>query len=360
MRERLEQILKIICCVLAALLLVELVRAARHINPLAGAAMPPLPSLPADTNEVANAAPGKPPATATNATGTNALAGKASTNAPGTNAAAMIALGTNTFGTNAPGLATLGTNASVTNEMPTMALGTNLSATNVSAVAASLANGTVTNASGANASVTNAPETNAVALVKTQDTPSNAELVPAMASGGTNQSETNVSVAAGTNGAVAKLAMGTNISVGSATNIGGTNLVVGKKPHGKNPGPGFPPMLAMAGPGGKKPPSLPPDIQARVNRVTDSEIFGPVMHPMPMALLGIAGNVAFLRSPSGQTGLVKEGEELGDIKLLRIGINRVLIEQDGEKKELMIFSGFGGESLLPKPTESSDEITKKK
>jgi hypothetical protein len=66
-----------------------------------------------------------------------------------------------------------------------------------------------------------------------------------------------------------------------------------------------------------------------------------------MGLLGIAGQFAFLRSNSGQTGLVKEGDSLDDLKLLRIGINRVLIEQDGQKKELMIFSGYGGESLLP-------------
>lgn len=97
-----------------------------------------------------------------------------------------------------------------------------------------------------------------------------------------------------------------------------------------------------------KPRELPPEIQARIDRVTDSEILGPVMRPLPMALLGIAGNVAFLRTPTGQTGLVKEGENLGGLKLLRIGINRVLVEQEGQKKELIMFSGFGGESLLPK------------
>ena len=69
-----------------------------------------------------------------------------------------------------------------------------------------------------------------------------------------------------------------------------------------------------------------------------------------MALLGIAGEFAFLRSASGQTGLVKEGDSLGDLKLLRIGINRVLVEQNGQKQELMIFSGYGGESLLPTNT----------
>jgi hypothetical protein len=74
------------------------------------------------------------------------------------------------------------------------------------------------------------------------------------------------------------------------------------------------------------------------------------MRPLPMALLGIAGEFAFLRSANGQTGLVKEGDSLDDIKLLRIGVNRVLIEQDGQKKELTIFSGYGGDSLLQKNT----------
>ena len=85
----------------------------------------------------------------------------------------------------------------------------------------------------------------------------------------------------------------------------------------------------------------------------NSEIFGPVMHPLPMGLLGIAGDTAFLRTDSGQTGLVKVGDSLGDLKLLKIGINRVLVEQDGQKKELMIFDGYGGDSLLPKQDETS-------
>lgn len=98
----------------------------------------------------------------------------------------------------------------------------------------------------------------------------------------------------------------------------------------------------------RKPVELPPPIQKRVDRIVESEILGPIARPLPMALLGIAGNHAFLRAPTGQTGLIKEGEELGGIKLVRIGANRVLIEQDKEKKELTIFSGFGGESLIPK------------
>ena len=121
-----------------------------------------------------------------------------------------------------------------------------------------------------------------------------------------------------------------------------------------------PPMPSMAGtsfnpfgPSGRSATVLPPAMQARISRIVDSEILGPVMHPLPMALMGIAGEFAFLRSASGQTGLVKVGDTLDDLKLLRIGINRVLVEQNGQKKELMIFSGYGGDSLLP--TNTPDE-----
>ena len=67
-----------------------------------------------------------------------------------------------------------------------------------------------------------------------------------------------------------------------------------------------------------------------------------------MALLGIAGRDAFLRTPNGQMSLLREGSESDGLKLLRIGTNRVLVEVAGDKKELMIFEGLGGESLLPK------------
>ena len=50
--------------------------------------------------------------------------------------------------------------------------------------------------------------------------------------------------------------------------------------------------------------------------------------------------------------MIKAGDDLGGIKLLRVGINRVLVEEGGNKKELTIFSGFGGESLLPKEENS--------
>ena len=98
---------------------------------------------------------------------------------------------------------------------------------------------------------------------------------------------------------------------------------------------------------------LPLPILARLDRITESEILGPIMRPLPIALLGIAGDVAFLRAANGQSGVVKEGDSVGTLKLVRIGINRVLVEEDGQQKELTIFSGYGSESLLPKPKENS-------
>ena len=108
-------------------------------------------------------------------------------------------------------------------------------------------------------------------------------------------------------------------------------------------------------PGMTKKPELPPIVQSRIDKTVQSEILAPRPRKMPMALLGIAGQDAFIRAPNGQTGLVKEGGELGGIKLLKIGVNRVLIEQEGEKKELTIFSGLGGENLLSKPKAVTNE-----
>jgi hypothetical protein len=123
-----------------------------------------------------------------------------------------------------------------------------------------------------------------------------------------------------------------------------------------SPPPGRPVMGMSPGGGpmpGRRGPELPAGVQARVDKITDSEVLAPVIRPLPMALLGIAGKDAFLRAPNGQTGLVKEGEELGAVKLLRIGTNRVLVEQDGQKKELSIFSGYGGDPLVPASTEKA-------
>jgi hypothetical protein len=138
----------------------------------------------------------------------------------------------------------------------------------------------------------------------------------------------------------------------SAAPAGATNRGLGVSAR-------LPPQMAAMGmgapgrPGAMTAPELPLPIRARVDRITDSEILGPIMRPLPMGLLGIAGNVAFLRAANGQTGLVKEGDSLGGLKLLQIGTNRVLVEDDGQKKELTIFSGYGSESLLPKQKENS-------
>src|SRR5207302_1770567 len=163
---------------------------------------------------------------------------------------------------------------------------------------------------------------------------------------------------------------GTN-GVGAARDGGApsSNAVAGVKSN-KGAQKGGGPEMAMMGmnammggpmgrPGGKKGPDLPPAIQARVDKITDSEMLGPIMHPLPMALLGIAGKLAFLRAPSGQTGAVKEGDEVGGLKLLRIGTNRVLVEHEGQKKELTIFSGYGSETLLEKERPNENTTTNK-
>jgi hypothetical protein len=87
--------------------------------------------------------------------------------------------------------------------------------------------------------------------------------------------------------------------------------------------------------------------------VIQSEVLGPIMRPPPMALLGIAGQDVLLRAPNGQSGLVREGDELGGVQLVRVGTNRVLVKENGELKELMIFEGIGGESLLPQGKEGT-------
>lgn len=193
---------------------------------------------------------------------------------------------------------------------------------------------------------------------------------------GTNaSSKTNavavINIPPGTNALAAK-GIATNASPGvkgtnALASAKGTNAPpVGKGTNAPMPGQGMPPgTMAMGGPGMGRPmggpgmrggmpggppgmQTFPPAIQSRIDRIIDSEILGPVPRPVPMGLLGIAGKYAFMRAPNGQTDLMNEGGEMGGIKLLRIGTNRVLVEHEGQQKELTIFSGFGSESLLPK------------
>jgi hypothetical protein len=92
------------------------------------------------------------------------------------------------------------------------------------------------------------------------------------------------------------------------------------------------------------------EILARVEKIKSSQILGQVITRPPAmpALIGIAGSDVFIRAPNGQTGLVQAGEEFGGVKLLRVGVNRVLIQYEGKTNELTLFEGFGSESLLGK------------
>lgn len=98
---------------------------------------------------------------------------------------------------------------------------------------------------------------------------------------------------------------------------------------------------------------VPPEIAARVEKIKESQILGHIMRPPPMALIGIAGRDVILRAPNGQMGIIREGEELGPVKLLEVGVNRVLVLHEGKTNELTLFNGFGSESLLIKGKENS-------
>lgn len=95
-----------------------------------------------------------------------------------------------------------------------------------------------------------------------------------------------------------------------------------------------------------KPAPLPAEVELRTDKLNSSGILGRIPQPPPMALIGIAEPYAFVRTPHGQTGKVKEGESLGGVKVLRVEANRVLVEHEGRKSELQIFSGIGSKSLL--------------
>ncbi len=113
----------------------------------------------------------------------------------------------------------------------------------------------------------------------------------------------------------------------------------GGPPPGAMPMPGMPgmPGAAPSGPGGVK-----------AGHLVQSGLLGPVIRPPPMALMGIVGRDVILRSPEGQVGMIREGDRLGSVELVRVGTNRVLVRENGQEKELTIFQGYGGESLLPK------------
>lgn len=346
MRERTGHILRIVCLVLAAVAFFQLLKIALRVNPLHGVTIPPLPTLSSDTNApTANKS-------------TNAVVAVASTNRAADNLRAEI-------GTHAPA-------ARLPKENPANALAAQVAASNnppwteTNLPLTALTNAPGTNfspaASGSNPNALDEKTTAAVSGNFSTNVPNGSSNMVSQTPepvAETNAAGTNLGQPMPVTGSnLTMAATGTNISVSTTNRI--TNppaQVESKKKDTNSPAPpniagmpaGFNPAQRHGGPA----PELPPAVKARVDRIYESELFGQIMHPMPMALLGIAGDCAFLRSPSGQTGLVKEGDSLGEIKLLRIGINRVLVEQDGQKKELLIFDGYGGESLLPKEKENS-------
>jgi hypothetical protein len=141
-------------------------------------------------------------------------------------------------------------------------------------------------------------------------------------------------------------AVSTNLPAPAATNVVSTN-----KPTNHNAAV-IRAVRSAGGPmgpmGGAPKQNLPPDVQALVDKIRQSQLLGPDIKPPPMALLGIAGKDVFLRGPNGQTGVIREGEELGGVKLIRVGTNRVVVEENKQQRELMIFSGLGSETLLEK------------
>ena len=352
MRERAGQILKAATLVLAALLLYQLVQVGLRVNPLSKVAIPALPRLDSDTNAAAGAPASGPARGSTNSAGTNFLGAK-SKKEKGTNlvSADLAKAGaTNKGGPLTPALSP-SAGASENGSQPTSESNA-LTVTNVSS---------------------NSPvETNALAEVPAKEKPKSEtastnsgapEAASLKATSSLTETLTNGLPAIATNAIVVTKA-GTNTaelygSNGLYRTFAGTNSA--KILKSKSTNSTSPSAIAMNGMnfnpssmrGGGKATELPPEIKARVNRIYESELFGMVMRPVPMGLLGIAGSSAILRSPSGQTGLVKEGDSLGELKLLRIGINRVLVELDGKKSELMIFDGYGGESLMPKEKETS-------
>jgi hypothetical protein len=297
MLERRELLLKIAVGVAAGVVLYELLLFVVHINPLWRVKIPALPSLPPGASTMASSkTTNTPPVKAT-----------------GSNAAPLVATAK---GTNSP-----------------------VTATNVTAKAGSAA-------SHATNSLTR--DTNIVATATNQL----AAITNATANGTNVLTAASASARALTNSGTASNAPVSTTSSASKASLplgGPPGMPPGMMGMGPGGGPGMPPgimPMGLGGPGMKPGPELPPDRQARLDRIIDSEILAPVMRPLPMALLGIAGPHVFFRAPNGQTGLIKEGEELGGVKLLRIGINRVLVEEKGEQKELIIFSGFGSESLM--------------
>ena len=105
---------------------------------------------------------------------------------------------------------------------------------------------------------------------------------------------------------------------------------------------------AAAGP--KEAGAAPVPLPEKYKAIESSGIFGlaPQKKEAPPVLLGIAGDCALVAAPDGARGLVREGGEFHGVKVLRLDINRALIEYKGKVEELTMFSGLGSTPLLPR------------
>ena len=304
MPERAEAILKCLCVALALVLVLEIARVVVRHNPVGRLSVPPLPTLPAKTNATAQAKTTNNPMTKAE--------GKKETNGDADKTAAK------------PGTNSIQEEANKTKD-------TNMaSVVVVEKKATNVVTNTVVEGS--------KEASNAVALVEKKKETNQLS--------STDFGTMKTNAVAGTNASPKD----TNATLAQASAKAGTNSGPEKSPKGRRSSPFMPGQM-----GGEKLPDLPPLIQARIDKIIESEILAQLTKPQPAGLLGIAGRGAMLRSSTGQTGYVKEGGELGGMKLLQVGVNRVLVAEDGKTNELTIFSGIGGESLLPKQGETNNE-----
>ena len=323
MLERPQKVLRLACLIFGLVLVCQFALLIKRGDPLNRLTIPQVPTLASATETNSSAAK------ASEKKGTNSAASKDSEK-KGTNAPASAELGK--AGTN--GAAVKGTGKSSTNGTAAIS-STNQTAHN------DRTNGT---------NVSKGTDSEKVALIEEPEKAgTNAAKSKAKGEGTTNSISTTNLAAAGTNLIVADKSgkQGTNSASKSGTNS------PSPKELAKKGGP------RSRGEPGKVPDDLPPLIKSRLERITMSEILGQIVRPMPMALLGIADKDVFLRAPDGQTGMIKVGGELGGVKLLQVGTNRILIEHEGQKKELTLFSGLGSETLMPKTTDKTNETTNK-
>jgi hypothetical protein len=97
----------------------------------------------------------------------------------------------------------------------------------------------------------------------------------------------------------------------------------------------------------------PDPFPSRYKIIGASRIFGapPPRRENRPGIVGIAGDRALILLPSGKVEFLAEGGEAEGVKVLRIAVNRVLVEHRGTQSELTLFSGLGSSPLLPSEKE---------